>query len=116
MSRYQMAQLDDLDAVDCPCGRSRRAFIDDPAQIASVHLVDICAEARPHYHKKMTEIYVVLEGEGTIEVDGESIPVRPMTAILIKPGCRHRAAGEMRILNMAIPAFEAGDEWFENNG
>ena len=113
MSRFQIAQLDALDAVECPCGRSRRAFTDDPDQIASVHLVDIAAKARSHYHKQMTEIYVVLQGEGTIELDGESIPVWPMTAILIKPGCRHRAVGEMRILNMVAPAFEEGDE-FEN--
>jgi mannose-6-phosphate isomerase-like protein (cupin superfamily) len=61
----------------------------------------------------MTEIYVVVEGEGEIELDGQKLPVRPMTSILIKPGCRHRAIGKIKILNIAIPAFDAADEWFD---
>ena len=61
----------------------------------------------------MTEIYVVLEGEGHLELDGQMIAVKPMTSVMIKPGCRHRAIGKMRILNIAVPAFDAGDEWFD---
>lgn len=111
--KYDLAQLDDLDAVACPCGQSRRAFFKEDG-IASVHLVDICEEAKPHVHKKMTEIYVVLDGKGWIELDGERIPVRPMSAVKINSGCRHRALGRMRILNIAIPAFDPEDEWFED--
>ena len=81
-----------------------------------MHLVDIREDARPHYHKKMTEIYVVLDGQGWIELDGEHIPVRPMSAVKIDPGCRHRAVGTMRILNTAIPAFDPADEWFDDEG
>jgi hypothetical protein len=33
--------------------------------------------------------------------------------IKIKPDCIHRAIGKLRILNVAIPAFDAGDEWFD---
>jgi mannose-6-phosphate isomerase-like protein (cupin superfamily) len=61
----------------------------------------------------MTEIYVVLEGNGHLELDGEKVPLRPFTAVMIKPGCRHRAVGELRILNIAIPAFDPADEWFD---
>ncbi|MBN1482534.1 cupin domain-containing protein [candidate division KSB1 bacterium] len=113
MARYQIAQLDRIDAVACPCGQTRRAFIDDPDHIASVHLVDISDDARPHYHKKMTEIYTVLQGQGYIELDGESFAVQPMTVIKINPGCRHRAVGKLRILNTVIPVFDADDEWFD---
>ena len=62
----------------------------------------------------MTEIYLVLEGEGHIELDGELIPVKPLTSILIKPGCRHRAIGEMRIINIPVPTFDPSDEYFDN--
>ena len=61
----------------------------------------------------MTEIYVILEGAGEMELDGERIPVRPMSSIMIKPGCRHRAIGQLRILNIAIPKFDPQDEWFD---
>ena len=111
-----MAQLDEVPAVPCPCGQARRAFAGaDSANAASVHLVDISVDARTHYHKRMTEIYLVLEveGEGHLELDGELIPVRPMTAVYIKPGCRHRAVGRMRIINIPVPAFDAADEWFD---
>ena len=78
-----------------------------------MHMVDILEDSRTHYHKKMTEIYYVLEGEGHIELDGERIAVQPMTAVMIKPGCRHRATGRLKILNIPIPAFDETDEWFD---
>jgi len=111
--RYILAQLDETDAVDCPCGLSRRAFVQDDNPVATLHVVDIKKDAATHYHKKLTEIYFVLYGEGFMELDGDKIPVKPMSAILIKPGCRHRAVGNMRILNVPVPAFDPEDEWFE---
>lgn len=79
----------------------------------SVHLVEISREARTHYHKHLTEIYVILDGEGHLELDGQKIEVRPMSAVMIKPGCRHRAVGRLKILNLVIPKFDAADEWFD---
>ena len=111
MANHLFSQLDTLKAARCPCGQTRRAFTDDPDQIASVHLVDISQDSRRHYHKKMTEIYTVIEGQGYIELDGERLPVKPMSVIMIKPGCRHRAVGNLRILNTAIPSFDPEDEW-----
>ena len=61
----------------------------------------------------MTEIYLVLEGEGHLELDGELVPVRPMTTVYIKPGCRHRAVGRLKIINIPVPAFDPEDEWFD---
>jgi mannose-6-phosphate isomerase-like protein (cupin superfamily) len=113
MKNYEVAQLDTLDPQRCPCGWTRRAFAGAPGAPASVHVVDIQDDARTHYHRGMTEIYVVLEGEGTLELDGESIPVKPMSAIMIRPGCRHRAVGKLKILNIPVPAFDPADEWFD---
>jgi len=78
-----------------------------------VHIVDIEEDSRVHYHKVMTEHYIVLEGEGHIELDGERFPLRPMMSVMIRPGCRHRAVGKMRILNIPVPAFDPDDEWFD---
>ena len=113
MANYEIAQLDDVDAVPCPCGMSRRAFVAADNTVATMHMVDITGDARVHYHKKLTEIYLILEGGGHMELDGEMVPVKPMTAIFIKPGCRHRAVGRMRIVNVPIPAFDPQDEWFD---
>ena len=107
---YYVAQLDELEPTRCPCGQARRAFAQS-GNAASVHVVDISLDARTHYHKRMTEIYLVLEGEGQLEVDGELVPVKPMTAVYIRPGCRHRAVGRMRIINIPVPAFDPTDEF-----
>ena len=111
--RFEIVQLNTLDPVECPCGMTRRAFVDDPEKIASIHLVDISEDSRAHYHKKLTEIYYVLEGEGEMELDGIRYPVGPGSSILIKPGCRHRAIGRLKILNIPVPAFDPEDEWFD---
>jgi mannose-6-phosphate isomerase-like protein (cupin superfamily) len=113
MANYLLAQLDQIPPVRCPCGFARRAFAGEPGSAASVHLVEIEQDARTHYHKRSTEIYLVLEGEGHLELDGELVAVKPMTVVYIKPGCRHRAVGRLRLVNIPVPAFDEADEWFD---
>ena len=113
--RYAIANFDEMEAVRCPCGFSRRAFCTPDNDVATIHYVDIQDDARTHYHKKLTEIYLILETEGEcfMELDGELHQVRPMSTILIKPGCRHRAVGKMKIVNIPVPAFDPTDEHFD---
>ncbi len=113
MANYVRKDFDDLEVVDCPCGYAQRAFTDVEAAPVSVHLVEITAEAKVHYHKKLTETYMILDGDGYIECDGHIVPVKPMVAVLIKPGCRHRAVGRMRIINICSPPFDPQDEYFD---
>ena len=42
-----------------------------------------------------------------VELDGEAVPVRAGTTVMIRPGVRHRAVGRMRILNVVVPPFDA---------
>ena len=113
MANYKIAQFDEMEPVECPCGLTRRAFVGPDNSVATMHMVDIRADSKVHYHKKLTEIYLVLEGTGFMELDGERVPVKPLTAIFINPGCRHRAVGKMRIVNVPVPAFDPDDEWFD---
>ena len=113
MANFMISQLDEIPAVRCPCGFTRRAFAQPDNETATIHMVDIQEDARTHYHKRLTEIYLVLEGEGHMELDGQLVPVKPMSAIFIKPGCRHRAVGKMKIVNIPVPAFDPKDEWFD---
>jgi mannose-6-phosphate isomerase-like protein (cupin superfamily) len=112
---YRIAHFHEIEPTACPCGMSKRAFTDDPDRVASIHQVDISVDARTHYHKKLTEIYYILEveGEGFMELDGILHPVAAGSTVLIKPGCRHRAVGRMKILNIPVPAFDPQDEWFD---
>ena len=110
-----VADLAAIEPVRCPCGWARRAFGDLPDAPASLHRVEIEADASTHYHRGHTEIYYVLECEAgaAVELDGESVAVRPGVAVLIPPGVRHRAVGRMTILNVVTPPFDPGDEWFD---
>ena len=117
MANYRAVRFEEIDPVACPCGHARRAFTDDPDRVASLHVVEITEDSRTHYHKRLTEIYYFLEGEGEIELDGERRPVKAGDGFLIKPGCRHRTivppGGRLLLLNVPVPAFDPEDEWFD---
>lgn len=115
MANWIRVQMDEVKPVTCPCGQSRRAFVSADNKVATLHMVDIAGAAKSHYHKKLTEIYFILAGTGHLELDGEKVPVKPLSAVLIKPGCRHRAAGQLRVVNIPVPAFNPNDkdEWFD---
>jgi len=109
------AQLDELVALACPCGWARRAFADQPELPATVHLTEITCQARAHYHRRQTEVYVVLQcdSNAAIELDGVLHPVKPFSSILIPPGVRHRGVGEMKVLIYCTPKFDSSDEYFD---
>ena len=85
MANYMIARFDEIDAIKCPCGFSRRAFVRPDNPVATMHIVDIKEDARVHYHEKLTEVYLVLEGEGYMELDGEMVPVKPLPRFLSSP-------------------------------
>jgi len=58
------------------------------------------------------EIYFILEGEGTLELEEESFPLRPGTLIYIPRGVRHRGYGDFRTAIVGIPPLQEGDEYF----
>ena len=109
--KIAIAQLDEISPVPCPCGQARRAFNEPWNSLATVHLTDISKDSRRHFHKGMTEIYIVLEGEGYLEADGVKYPLKPLTAVMIRPGCVHRAVGNLRIINVPMPPFDPADEF-----
>jgi len=104
--------LEEITPKRCSCGTTRRAFIEESDRRISVHLLDVDA-AITHHHKVATEIYVVLEGEGEVELDGVRHPAKPLSAFLIQPGTRHRAIGDLRALVVCLPAADDTDEYFD---
>lgn len=111
----QVIDLAELPGVPCPCGIARRAFADRDEFPGTVHLTQISKEATSHYHKLQTEVYVILDckPDAAIELDGVRQPVRPNVSILIPPGVRHRAIGEMTVLILCTPNFDSTDEYFD---
>jgi len=78
---------------------------------AWAHTVDIDG-AKPHYHRRGTELYYVLDGEGTLVLDGVAHPVRQGSLVHIPPGVVHGAVGRMRVLVIGIPDIAEDDLFF----
>jgi len=108
----EVVDLRELPPVECPCGVARRAFGPRPEFPGTVHLTHISKEAASHHHREHTEVYVVLEcdDDAALELDGRRYPVKPHSAVLIPPGVRHRACGEMKVLIVCTPDFDPEDE------
>lgn len=69
-----------------------------------------------HRHAESEEIYFLLEGGGTMELDGEEREVGPGDAVLIPPGARHTIrAGPAgaRFLCCCAPPYRHEDTYFD---
>ena len=94
-----------LDATNAPVSKQ---------SLAEASLPEGKATER-HYHKLSEEIYFMLEGRGTMEIDGEQQQVEPGDAILIPPGAWHqiKALTDLRFLCCCAPVYSHEDTYFE---
>lgn len=69
-----------------------------------------------HHHRASEEIYYLVEGEGTMELDGEERAVRAGDAILIPAGAWHTItaspATRLRLLCSCSPPYSPHDTFF----
>ncbi len=81
----------------------------------TLHQTEISLTARVHYHRRLTEVYYIVEcGAGAaMELDGQRVSVAAGQAIVIPPLVRHRAIGRMKVVVIACPKFDPADEWFD---
>ena len=61
MANYMIARFDEIDAVSCPCGSSRRAFVSSDNPTATMHIVDIEADAKVHgcHHRAIGKMRII---------------------------------------------------------
>ena len=70
---------------------------------------------RRHYHAASEEIYLVVEGGGELEVDGDRRTVESGDAILIPPGAWHELTAGAKgvvILCCCVPPYSDDDTFF----
>lgn len=110
---FEIVHFDEIEPVACPCGQARRAFAEAADFPATVHQTEITLDAKPHFHNGQTEVYVILEcdEDAALELNGQRHPVRVGSAILIRPGCVHRALGRMKVTVICTPKFDHRDEY-----
>jgi mannose-6-phosphate isomerase-like protein (cupin superfamily) len=70
-----------------------------------------------HYHAGTEEIYVLLDGSGQMEVDGERSQVVAGDAVLIPSGAWHQIradeSSELRFLCCCAPPYSDEDTFFD---
>lgn len=94
------------------CGwRYRLVSEGDEHVQAWAHSVDIDG-SKAHYHKIGTELYYVVEGEGTLILDGVEHPVKKGSFAHIPPGVVHSSKGRMKVLVVGIPNIDDDDLYF----
>jgi len=97
-------------------GSTIREYLHTPVQsLAEGSLAPGQATER-HYHRLSEEIYLLIEGGGRLEVDGEERDVQAGDAILIPPGAWHTLVagpGGARLLCCCVPAYSHDDTYFE---
>lgn len=96
-------------------GSTIREYHHSPLQsLAEASLVSGAGTTR-HYHARSEEIYLIVEGGGELEVDGERRDVGPGDAILIPPGSWHQlraGADGARLLCCCVPPYSDDDTFF----
>ena len=110
--RWVLVDFDHLPGTSCPCGTARRALLDVPDFPGTLHRTEISADAKPHFHRRLTETYYVLQcgPDAKMQLDGEEVPLRPGVCVFIPPGVVHRAVGRMTVLIVVFPKFDPNDE------
>src|SRR5262245_33380122 len=111
---YLVRRLDEAPTVPCPCGQSTRPLTGADTPTCNLHVTFI-KDSVTHYHKACTEIYLVLDGQGTMELNGDQVEVGPGTVVYIEPGTRHRLRSKegIRTVVFGVPALCPDDEFFD---
>ena len=101
-------------------GSTIRSILDRtnaPAQNQSLAEARVAAggTTQRHYHRLAEEFYFILEGRGTMEIDGETRVVGPGDGIVIPPGARHTIAADeaLRFLCRCAPPYAHEDTYFD---
>ncbi|MGD8238449.1 MAG: cupin domain-containing protein [Armatimonadota bacterium] len=101
--------IDDVPGVPCPCGTSARPLTREDTEVANLYVTHI-QDSEKHYHERSTEIYFIIEGSGTMELEDEQFELRPGLMMYIPAGVAHRGWGDFRTVIVGIPALDPEDE------
>jgi mannose-6-phosphate isomerase-like protein (cupin superfamily) len=84
------------------CGQIRCLVEEQDGAAGEVHHVEI-QDAKMHYHERTDEFYYVIDGQGTMTLDGEQIELHRGVVVYIPRGVRHKARGNLTVLTVCIP-------------
>jgi mannose-6-phosphate isomerase-like protein (cupin superfamily) len=63
-----------------------------PVEIGVTELLTRVPESECLHYHDYHEYYVILEGEGSLQVEGSIVPLQAGSAVMVEPGERHQVA------------------------
>jgi mannose-6-phosphate isomerase-like protein (cupin superfamily) len=84
------------------CGVVRSLIEEQDQAVAEVLYVEI-DNAKLHYHQRTDEIYYVIDGQGTMVLDDQTIELHKGVVVYVPRGVRHKAVGDLKVLTVCIP-------------
>jgi quercetin dioxygenase-like cupin family protein len=96
-------------------GSTIREYLHSPAQSLAEATLTPGQSTMRHYHALSEEIYLLIGGAGTMEIDGETREVAEGDAILIPPGAWHEllaGADGVKLLCCCVPPYSHDDTYF----
>lgn len=84
------------------CGQIRPLIEEQDEAAAEVHHVTI-DNAKLHFHARTDEFYYIIEGEGRMVLDDETINVHQGMVVYVPKGMKHKAIGKLTVLTICIP-------------
>jgi quercetin dioxygenase-like cupin family protein len=112
----EIARRSELEPFTTKDGSTIREYLHTPAQSLAEATLAPGQGTQRHYHRLAEEIYLVVEGGGRMELDGEVADVTAGDAILIPPGAWHElVAGPdgTCLLCCCVPPYSHDDTYFE---
>ena len=106
---------DALEPFTTKDGSTIREYLHTPAQSLAEATLTPGQSTQRHYHALSEEIYLLVAGGGTMELDGVSREVGEGDAILIPPAAWHElVAGPegVRLLCCCVPPYRDDDTYF----
>ncbi len=66
-------------------------------------------ESKLHVHRRLTEFYLVFDGEGVLFLGDKRIGLRKGDVIRIPPNVPHKVVGRVKIFVISVPPWKSED-------
>jgi mannose-6-phosphate isomerase-like protein (cupin superfamily) len=84
------------------CGTIRCLVEESDGAAGEVHHVQI-QDAKLHYHARTDEFYYIIDGQGSMVLDDETIELHKGVVVYVPRGVKHKAIGNLTVLTVCIP-------------
>jgi mannose-6-phosphate isomerase-like protein (cupin superfamily) len=111
---YAVVGLDDVEAGQATAGRMFRLLV--PCSSATQFVGYIPPGRAPDHYHRYDEVVYVLQGTGSLHIDGASAPLRPGSCIHLPATLVHslenEGPGEMQVLGVFRPAGSPAEAYY----